>query len=199
MRIENDPKLDFKDVLIRPKRSTLSSRAEVDITRTLRFMHTGRSWTGFPLIAANMDVTGSIGMAAALGRHGAMVALHKHYPAEVLVGLLQRPGFGQHVFYTVGTAEADWEKLAVVKRGAPVRFPVHRRRQRLHREVRRDGGEGPRREPGRGDHGRQRRHRGHDGGADPGGRRHRQGRHRPGLGLHHPQDDGRRLPAALRR
>ena len=121
MRIENDPKLDFKDVLIRPKRSTLSSRAEVDITRTLRFMHTGRSWTGFPLIAANMDVTGSIGMAAALGRHGAMVALHKHYPAEVLVDFFNGPD-SANTFYTVGTAEADWEKLAAVKRGAPVRF-----------------------------------------------------------------------------
>lgn len=121
MRIENDPKLDFKDVLIRPKRSTLSSRAEVDITRTLRFMHTGRTWTGFPLIAANMDVTGSIGMAAALLRHGAMVALHKHYPADVLADFLNGPD-SANTFYTVGTAEADWEKLAAVKRAAPVPF-----------------------------------------------------------------------------
>lgn len=115
MRIENDPKLDFKDVLIRPKRSTLGSRAEVDITRTLRFMHTGRSWTGFPLIASNMDVTGTIGMARALHRHGAMVALHKHYPAEMLIDFLRAPE-SANTFYALGTAEADWDKLAAVKR-----------------------------------------------------------------------------------
>ncbi len=66
-------KLDFRDVLIRPKRSTLGSRAEVDVFRSFRFAHTGRDWTGFPLIAANMDVVGTMQMARALFRHGAMV------------------------------------------------------------------------------------------------------------------------------
>ena len=41
MRIENDVKLDFKDVLIRPKRSTLTTRSDVDISREYRFRHTG--------------------------------------------------------------------------------------------------------------------------------------------------------------
>ena len=63
MRIENDVKLDFKDVLIRPKRSTLNSRNDVDVNRAFRFFHTGGAWTGFPLIAANMDVTGTLQMA----------------------------------------------------------------------------------------------------------------------------------------
>ncbi len=85
MRIENDVKLDFKDVLIRPKRSTLNSRNEVDITRSYRFYHTASEWKGFPLIAANMDVTGTIPMARALGRHGALTALHKHYPESALI------------------------------------------------------------------------------------------------------------------
>ena len=59
MRIETDVKLDFKDVLIRPKRSTLNTRSAVDVDRAFRFLHTGSEWKGFPLIAANMDVTGS--------------------------------------------------------------------------------------------------------------------------------------------
>ena len=84
MRIENDVKLDFKDVLIRPKRSTLNSRNEVDIARSFRFYHTGSEWKGFPLIAANMDVTGTMAMARVLGRHGALTALHKHYPVSQL-------------------------------------------------------------------------------------------------------------------
>lgn len=53
-RIEDDIKLDFKDVLIRPKRSTLKSRSEVDLTRTYEFRNSKRSWTGVPLMAANM-------------------------------------------------------------------------------------------------------------------------------------------------
>ena len=91
MRIENDVKLDFKDVLIRPKRSTLNSRNEVDVARTFRFLHTGADWTGFPLIAANMDVTGTLAMARALGRFGALTALHKHYPVETLAEFFSGP------------------------------------------------------------------------------------------------------------
>ncbi len=41
MRIETDVKLDFKDVLIRPKRSTLNTRSAVDVSRAFRFIHTG--------------------------------------------------------------------------------------------------------------------------------------------------------------
>lgn len=47
-RIEQDVKLDFKDVLIRPKRSTLRSRADVDLDRTYTFRHSKRTWTGAP-------------------------------------------------------------------------------------------------------------------------------------------------------
>ena len=72
MRIEDGPKLDFSDVLIRPKRSTLGSRAEVDVNRTFRSLHTGSEWTGFPLIAANMDTTGTFAMAKALLPFGAL-------------------------------------------------------------------------------------------------------------------------------
>jgi GMP reductase len=119
MRIENDPKLDFKDVLIRPKRSTLGSRAEVDITRSFHFLHTGTEWSGFPLIAANMDVTGTIPMARALRRHGAMVALHKYYDAETLIEHF-RSEEADNSFFTLGTNEADHLKFNAVKRQSPV-------------------------------------------------------------------------------
>lgn len=119
MIIESDLKLDFKDVLIRPKRSTLRSRNDVDIRRTFRFLHSGKEWTGFPLIAANMDVTGSMDMARALSRFGAMTALHKHYPAQALIDFF-RAGETENVFYSLGTAEADREKFEHVKRHAPI-------------------------------------------------------------------------------
>ena len=53
-RIENDIKLDFKDVLIRPKRSTLKSRSQVELERTYQFKHSQLEWTGVPIMAANM-------------------------------------------------------------------------------------------------------------------------------------------------
>ena len=119
MRIENDVKLDFKDVLFRPKRSTLSSRSGVDVNRSFRLLHTGADWTGFPLIAANMDVTGTLGMARGLAKFGALTALHKHYPAQALIDFFATDG-GQHAFLSIGTTNADFDKLAAVSKHAPV-------------------------------------------------------------------------------
>jgi GMP reductase len=119
MRIENDPKLDFRDVLIRPKRSTLGSRAHVDVNRTFRFAHTGQDWTGFPLIAANMDVVGTMAMARALLKHGAMVALHKHYDAADLVAFFKEED-SVNAFYSLGTTEADHDKLKHVHAQVPI-------------------------------------------------------------------------------
>jgi GMP reductase len=121
MRIETDVKLDFKDVLIRPKRSTLTSRNEVDIHRSFRFYHTASEWKGFPLIAANMDVTGTMNMARALGRHGALTALHKHYPEGALAEFFASED-GAHAFYSLGTTESDLAKLAAVRKRAELHF-----------------------------------------------------------------------------
>lgn len=120
MRIESDLKLDFKDVLIRPKRSTLGSRSQVDVSRTFRFRHSGAEWTGFPLIAANMDVTGTFGMARALAGFGAMTALHKHYSEDELAAFFAAEG-GSHAFYSLGTTDADRQKFDRVRRRAAIR------------------------------------------------------------------------------
>jgi len=80
MRIDAEPKLDFDDVLIRPKRSRLKSRAEVDLKRTFRLPHAPVEITGVPVIAANMDTVGTLKMARALAEHDMFTALHKHYP-----------------------------------------------------------------------------------------------------------------------
>lgn len=120
MRIEDDIKLDFKDVLIRPKRSTLKSRNDVDVTRTFNFLHSGSTWTGFPVVAANMDVTGTLNMARALAGFGAMTALHKHYPVETLIEFFQ--SIDQHnVFYSMGLAAADREKFEAVNKQVKIR------------------------------------------------------------------------------
>ena len=120
MRIENDIKLDFKDVLFRPKRSTLASRSEVDISRTFKMLHSGRTFTGFPVIAANMDGVGTFEMARAFENngHGMTVALHKHYSLDKLVEYFSAHG-GENVWYSIGLAQDDRNKLKEFLKSKP--------------------------------------------------------------------------------
>ncbi|MDP5094078.1 MAG: GMP reductase [Polaribacter sp.] len=82
MRIENDIKLGFKDVMIRPKRSTLKSRSEVTLERSFTFLHSEIVWEGIPIMAANMDTVGTFKMAEELSKFGIFTAIHKHYTLE---------------------------------------------------------------------------------------------------------------------
>ena len=82
MRIENDIKLGFKDVMFRPKRSTLKSRSEVDLEREFTFRNSKRKWNGVPVMAANMDTVGTFEMALELSKHKIFTAIHKHYSVE---------------------------------------------------------------------------------------------------------------------
>jgi GMP reductase len=84
MRIEAERKLDFADVLIRPKRSGLKSRSEVELRRSFKTPHAKIDISGVPVIAANMDRVGTLKMAAALAGHGMFTALHKHYSIQEL-------------------------------------------------------------------------------------------------------------------
>jgi len=77
MRIEDDIKLDYSDVLIRPKRSVLESRKEVDLYRTFTFKN-GKTWTGIPIVAANMDTTGTIEIGKEFYKHDMLTCLSKH-------------------------------------------------------------------------------------------------------------------------
>ena len=77
MKILEDTKLDYSDVLIRPKRSVLESRKDVDLSRTFTFKN-GMKWTGVPIVAANMDTTGTIAMGKVLARHNMITCLSKH-------------------------------------------------------------------------------------------------------------------------
>ncbi len=122
MRIESDIKLDFKDVLIRPKRSTLASRREVDISRTFTFKWSGRTYTGVPVISANMDGVGTMEMAHAFAKdgNGLSVALTKHYPLDDLLAFSKDGGF-KNSWYSIGVGGHDEEKLdAFLKKGGRV-------------------------------------------------------------------------------
>jgi len=114
-RIDNDIKLDFKDVLLRPKRSTLRSRAQVDVTRTIKFRNSGQTYTGVPLIAANMDTTGTFEMARAFRDHGCFVTIHKHYTVDEWVEFATKsPECLQHVAVSSGTSDKDYDKMCAI-------------------------------------------------------------------------------------
>ena len=79
MKILDDIKLDFSDVLLLPKRSPYSSRSEVSLERTLKFKYSTYEWTGIPIMVSNMDTTGTIEMAMELQKHKVITCLHKYY------------------------------------------------------------------------------------------------------------------------
>lgn len=111
MRIEQDVKLDFKDVLIRPKRSTLSSRSEVILEREYTFKHTKKKWSGIPIIAANMDHTGTFSMASALHKHQLLTAIDKHATLDAWKEA-HDPEMLRSVFATSGIGDEDFDNLA---------------------------------------------------------------------------------------
>lgn len=112
MRIETDLKLGFKDVMIRPKRSTLRSRSEVSLLRRFRFLHGAGEWEGIPIMAANMDTTGTFEMAQALGSQRLFTVLHKHYSlAQWADFITHHPELMDYIAVSAGTSQQDAEKL----------------------------------------------------------------------------------------
>tara|TARA_Y100000592_G_scaffold41534_1_gene65807 strand:- start:1302 stop:2294 length:993 start_codon:yes stop_codon:yes gene_type:complete len=79
MLIEDDIKLDYSDVLIRPKRSTMNSRSDVSMKRTHTFLHSKKSWTGIPIMSANMDTVGTPAMHSILSKFDMITCPAKHY------------------------------------------------------------------------------------------------------------------------
>ena len=108
MRLEHDMKLDYKDVLIRPKRSTLRSRKEVNLERTYTFCHSGQTWSGIPIMAANMDGVGTFGVHNALAEHKLFTCLVKHYDHQDWT--MQETFNPNYLAISTGTGRADWEK-----------------------------------------------------------------------------------------
>lgn len=106
MRIEEDVKLDFCDVLIKPKRSDSPSRYKVDLNCKYKFLNSEKFWEGIPIIAANMATVGTFAMAKALDERLLLTCLHKHYSLESL-----KENFSQNYFYTIGIKDEDFEKL----------------------------------------------------------------------------------------
>ncbi len=122
MRIEYDIKLGFKDVMFRPKRSTLKSRSQVKLERTFKLLHSKTDWTGIPVMAANMDTVGTFEMALALQKHKMFTAIHKHYTvqewSDFLAGATKE--IENYIAVSTGTSTTDYEKLCQILNSNPL-------------------------------------------------------------------------------
>ena len=113
MRIEQDIKLDYKDVLLRPKRSTLGSRKEVDLERRFVFPNCDQKWSGVPIAASNMDHTGTVEMAKTLSEFGMLTCLHKYTTIEDTDTALSAVT-SAHCAITIGLRSTDRDMLDVM-------------------------------------------------------------------------------------
>ena len=118
MRIEFDEKLDFSDVLIRPKRSTLQSRRDVDLSREYTFKHSKQTWRGIPILAANMDGVGTINMAKSLQKQELFTCLVKSYTIDDLN--MHIPDLNpNHFAISTGTSKQDFINLKTILKTHP--------------------------------------------------------------------------------
>ena len=108
MRMESDTKLDFKDVLIRPKRSNLSSRKQVSLVRHYTFKYSKLSWEGIPIMTANMDGVGTLEMAKELEKHRLFTCLVKSYQESDFDNFDLNPNY---VSISTGISERDYQKV----------------------------------------------------------------------------------------
>merc|ERR1712117_558988 len=115
-----DVKLDFKDVLLRPKRSTLKSRADVDPYREIVFRNSKQKYNGVPIMASNMDTVGTFEMAKTLAKHGCFTCMHKFYTVEQWTQFAaENPEAVKYVAASSGTGAGDFERLQGILAAVP--------------------------------------------------------------------------------
>ena len=118
MRIDQDIKLDYSDVLIRPKRSTLKSRSQVRLERKFKFRNSRHEYEGIPIMAANMDGVGTFEMADELAQQNIFTCLVKTYSLEELVDFFNNDypdnKRTQNIAMSIGTGTIDFDKLEAV-------------------------------------------------------------------------------------
>ena len=111
MRIEEDLKLDYSDVLFRPKRSTLSSRKDVNLKRTYKFKYSNNEWSGIPIMAANMDGVGELGVAEKLSEDGMITCLTKQHDVQKIKKFKKIKSIYQNIALSIGTRVGDFDRL----------------------------------------------------------------------------------------
>ncbi len=111
MRLEEDIKLDYSDVLFRPKRSTLQSRKDVNLKRTYRFKYSKNEWSGIPIMAANMDGVGELEIAEELSQFGMITCLTKQHDVKKIKKNKNIKKIYPHIALSIGIKKEDFENL----------------------------------------------------------------------------------------
>lgn len=112
MKIDPQIKLDFNNVLIKPKRSELTSRSQVDLTRTIKFKHSQRTWTGVPILTSNMDTTGTLEMYQVLCQHQMITVFHKFYTVVDFKNFQSKHTLDPNYYsLCTGINEQDYQRL----------------------------------------------------------------------------------------
>ncbi len=119
MRIEEEIKLDYSDVLFRPKRSTLKSRKDVDLNRRYTFKHSKLLWKGIPIIASNMDGVGEIDVAKKLTSHKLMTALTKQHDIKQIASIYKKNIFFNSISLSCGTSKDSYDRLNTILKKYP--------------------------------------------------------------------------------
>jgi len=112
MKIENDIKLDFSDVLFRPKRSTLSSRSEVSLERKFTFKHSKQSWQGVPIISSNMDTISNIDMFKVLSKYKCLTCFHKYIDVNDIIKVCDEGYDPNYFILSTGILDKDYSILS---------------------------------------------------------------------------------------
>ena len=113
-KIEQDIKLDFSDVLIRPKRSILESRSDIQLEREFKFPHSSQTWKGIPIISSNMDTVGTLEMYHSLKNYNMLTCFHKfmkinNYPENDT----------NNYIISIGIRDEDFTKLTQIYSTTP--------------------------------------------------------------------------------
>ena len=111
MRIEEDLKIDYSDVLFRPKRSTLSSRKDVNLKRTYKFKYSNSEWSGIPIMAANMDGVGELGVAEKMSEFDMITCLTKQHDIKKLNQYKKIKSIYKNIALSVGIKKEDFNML----------------------------------------------------------------------------------------
>ena len=119
MKILDDVKLDFSDVLILPKRNQYSSRSEVSLERTIKFKYSPLSWSGVPIMVSNMDTTGTIEMALEMQKHKVITCLHKYYTSDDLLSASLNK---EYYAVSTGINQHDLDKLDTIMEKVDPKF-----------------------------------------------------------------------------
>ena len=119
-RINFQPKLDFNQVLITPKRSNLNSRSEVLLERTFVFKN-GESWTGVPIICANMSSTGTFETFYELSKYKMITCFHKFYTVDDYLEVQDRLD-KEYFMVSSGIGDADYESLKQICQSIDVKW-----------------------------------------------------------------------------